>query len=405
MGADIEDPLDTVFDTMLINDFDLITIKKGARLYTDASVSGSFVTPAGVLGPKPVLVLSPTVIGQGCHLGHMANVTAGTTIPDFHNLKPHASPCHPGDAPVHGPLSDHPHFTPEEHMHWSVAQLCGTLANFMKSIIQLPVMIVTIIIIATIQGKDPLDLIDAAAPSVSGDASFVSTEFVGFALLFSILYQWLSRPIMAAGHLLTVLCWKWGVVGTLAAGDCVLESKRKLFGYTILRRLIEDDLWIVLQETFGGTPVMGYIYKLLGAKVGQQVFLGGLTIVEFDALQVGDFSSAASRSRVYCTDTDGVIVGVTVDKECTAGNCSVIYPGAALGFRAIIGNDTVISKDRRVPDNARVQGGIQYVVQRTDEMDYKLMEEGLGFPSVVKQSASEVQRVEISWWYVVWCTF
>ena len=63
-----------------------------------------------------MLVLSPVVIGRGCHLGHKSVVTAGTTIPDFHNLKPHASPQHPGDAPVAGPLADFPHFVPEERM-------------------------------------------------------------------------------------------------------------------------------------------------------------------------------------------------------------------------------------------------------------------------------------------------
>lgn len=86
-------------------------------------------------------------------------------------------------------------------------------------------------------------------------------------------------------------------------------------------------------------------------------------------------------------------------RECTLGNCAVIYPGVTLGQRAIVGNDTAISKDRNVPPNARVQGGIQYVVDRTDELNYQLMEEGLGFPSVVKSSASAVEKVQLSWWY------
>lgn len=114
LGANIERIPGTIIDSLSLYDFDLLTIGRGACIYEGASVTAAFVAPAGHLAPVPVLVLSPVVIGRGCHLGHKSVVSAGTTIPEHHNLKPHASPAHPGDAPVSGPLSDHPHFVPEE---------------------------------------------------------------------------------------------------------------------------------------------------------------------------------------------------------------------------------------------------------------------------------------------------
>lgn len=69
-----------------------------------------------------------------------------------------------------------------------------------------------------------------------------------------------------------------------------------------------------MQETFGGTPVMGWLYRALGAKIGQQVFLGGLIVVEFDALEVGDYCAAATRSKVYGLDADGTVVAVKIEK-------------------------------------------------------------------------------------------
>lgn len=116
LGAKVESCSDVLFDSIDISDFDMLSFGKGACIYSNASIKGAFVAPSGYLGTKPVLVLSEVDIGKNCHIGHHAVVTGGTCIPEGHNLKPHASRAHPGDAPVAGPLSDFPHFVAEERL-------------------------------------------------------------------------------------------------------------------------------------------------------------------------------------------------------------------------------------------------------------------------------------------------
>ena len=77
MGANIQSCRTTTIDTFDIFDYDLVTIKKGAKLCNAAVVSCSFVAPAGVLASVQVLMLSPVTIGEGCELGHACVVPPG----------------------------------------------------------------------------------------------------------------------------------------------------------------------------------------------------------------------------------------------------------------------------------------------------------------------------------------
>lgn len=69
-----------------------------------------------------------------------------------------------------------------------------------------------------------------------------------------------------------------------------------------------------------------------------QVFIGGLTIVEFDALEVGDYACSGSDARAYAASASGVVEAVVLKAEATVGNAAVLFPGCCIGQRAVVGN-------------------------------------------------------------------
>jgi carbonic anhydrase/acetyltransferase-like protein (isoleucine patch superfamily) len=150
---------------------------------------------------------------------------------------------------------------------------------------------------------------------------------------------------------------------------------------------------------------MAAIYRSLGAKIGHQVFLGGLGVVEFDALTVHNNACSGSQSRVLAINDDGIIEKVVIQTEATIGNMSTLFPGCEIGEKAVVGNDTPICTDRRVPMDTRVMGSIQYSVGRRRARSTELgsIEEGngLGLPSIVADSAGGVDVFDLPWWHSV----
>ena len=247
------------------------------------------MVPAGYFGNAPVLVMSPVVIGKKCHIGYKAIISAGTTIPDYHNLKPHSSRSHPGDAPVAGPLSDHPHFTPEEFLPLPLAALGGLFNYMLISLKEIPSLALTLYLIVLILGR---------TPTLFGGNAGVNDILV-FTSLFTIFFSWLNASISMWLHAIIVIAWKWIAVGRLSPGRVLTDSRRGLVAYAVLRRMLEDPVMVQLQDLLSGTVIMASIYRLLGSKIGRQAFMGGLTCFEFDALKVEDYASFGSDSHAF----------------------------------------------------------------------------------------------------------
>lgn len=394
LGAKIHSPAHVLVDSVNICDFDLLSFGKGCCIYSDASVTGAFVTPAGYLGRRPVLILSEADIGENCQIGHRAVVTAGTTIADNHNLKPHASRSHPGDEPVNGPLSDFPHFCAEERLGALWSLVSGLTNHFLESLAEVPIVALCLLIIYSIIGDgDPLD---------SASGSVIAWNLVEFSALFTALYGWLNPALGVLLQMIMVLAWKWIFVGRLNPGVNVARSTYSLFVYSVLRRQVESPMWHDLQILLTGTPLMAWLYKALGASVGRHVFIGGLSIVEFDALEVSDKVCSGSDSVIFATNADGIVEKVVLKEEATIGNASVLYPGCEIHTRAVVGNDTPICRGRVLKDNVRAQGSLDYTVIRPNGASHlhDAMENGIELPYIVSHSQSHVDTsILLPWWH------
>jgi carbonic anhydrase/acetyltransferase-like protein (isoleucine patch superfamily) len=308
----------------------------------------------------------------------------------------------------------------------------GLLAFIWETLAQEPAIALALYLISVIVGRVPL------LEGIFGH-HYEVWQLAAFGALFAIFYRIFSPVTGMAAQALAVFFWKWCVLGRLSPGRDITKSKLSLFNYSVFRRLLENQLWMQLQEILAGTPAMAVIYRGLGAKIGRQVFLGGLSVVEFDALKIEDNACSGSFSRVLAANDDGIIEQVIIRREATIGNKSSLYPGCDIGERAVIGNDTPICRDRRVPVDTRVMGSIQYSVGRRKsndnnktgkksaggglaekrnsftkggpissfnsntiteiDEDEDLIE--LGLPSIVKDSARGVDPFDLSWWHSI----
>lgn len=390
LGSNIKSPSSVILDSIDLKDFDLLSIGAGSCIYSDASVTGAFVAPASYFGSRPVLVLSKVDIGEHCHIGHSAVVSPGSKIPARHSLKPHASRAHPGDAPRDGPLSDYPQFVAEERFG-PISSLCGGLTNhFLESLADVPIVALCLFIIYSILGDSILD---------SPSGATIAWRLVAFSTLFTGLHGWLDPSIGLLLHLVLVFAWKWIFVGRLKPGVDITRNYYSLFTYSVFRRMIESPKWQHIQLLLTGTNLMAKVYRGLGAKVGDHVFIGGLSIVEFDALEVGARACSGSDSWAFAADDDGIVRKIVIKEEATIGNSSVLYPGCDIGIRSVVGNDTAICKGRALGNHVRAQGVLDYSVLTPEEGLSQMEKCSIELPFIVSKSESRVDATKLPWWH------
>ena len=108
-----------------------------------------------------------------------------------------------------------------------------------------------------------------------------------------------------------------------------------------------------------GMPVLVTFYRLMGARIGRNVVINTCNLSEFDLLEIGDDSFIGG---------DAVIIGhvgergllrirpVRIGKGCTVGQSSIVFPGAVMEDKSILGALSLLPKGRVLPAGS-VWGG------------------------------------------------
>jgi len=110
---------------------------------------------------------------------------------------------------------------------------------------------------------------------------------------------------------------------------------------------------------FNGTPVKGLIWRLLGVRVGRQVFDDGCGITERTLVAVGDFCTLNAGSVIQCHSVaDGVFKsGYTVLEDgCTVGTGAFVHYGVTMGEGAQLRPGSFLMKGEKVPRGAHWGG-------------------------------------------------
>ncbi|MBI4976056.1 MAG: amino acid adenylation domain-containing protein [Spirochaetes bacterium] len=154
--------------------------------------------------------------------------------------------------------------------------------------------------------------------------------------------------------LVTGIALKWIVLGR------VREGEHPVWGLYYLRWLfVRGMLSNIPLHFLSGTPLIGFYLKLLGVRVGKDVYIDSDLIAGFDTLAIGDNSSLNSEANISCHSIeDGLLkIGrVTIGNNVSVGIRAIIAAGSSIGDNAVIEDLTCIATGMTVGAYERWRG-------------------------------------------------
>jgi non-ribosomal peptide synthetase-like protein len=141
---------------------------------------------------------------------------------------------------------------------------------------------------------------------------------------------------------------KWILIGKYKEGAYPLWG-----GYYLRFWFVSRVLDLVPVRMMRGTPFLTIYYRLLGAKIGKNTFIGTDCFRVCDMVSIGDNSSvnADAHLMAYSISNGNLIIGkIDIGKNCVIGTRSVIgentkiEDGAELGELSLLPSGTIIPK-------------------------------------------------------------
>jgi non-ribosomal peptide synthetase-like protein len=142
---------------------------------------------------------------------------------------------------------------------------------------------------------------------------------------------------------LLVVVVKWLVIGRFQAGEYPLWGFY-YFRFWVVKKLAEAAPAALLS----GTPFLAIFYRLLGAKIGKNVYLGSNRVMAFDLLTLHD---GASISR------EAGLLGYRIEKDRLILGATTVGRDAFVGLRAILENDTALGDEAELEDLSVLPAG------------------------------------------------
>jgi non-ribosomal peptide synthetase-like protein len=173
---------------------------------------------------------------------------------------------------------------------------------------------------------------------------------LGPSLLAGLLVYAVSYPLLLA----VVVLAKWLILGRIKPG------KHPLWGWYYFR------FWFVRQlsravaiKYLAGSPLICLYYRLLGAKVGRDVFIGTAGLMTFDLLTVGDGASIGYDSSVdgsWVEDGQLHLASVTIGANCFVGNRSVLGPNTVMRDNSGLADLSMLPEGGVIPSGSLYGG-------------------------------------------------
>ena len=177
---------------------------------------------------------------------------------------------------------------------------------------------------------------------ITSEYSIISRESqLAFLALF------LSLPIIS---LFITICMKWILLGRVKPG------KYPLWGWFYYRWWLVQKLQknLFLAKFLVGSPLANIYYRLLGAKIGKNCYMGSMQIASHDLLTIGDNTSIGMDSRLYgYVVEDGWLNIGSID---IGSNC-YIGPRAVVGINSIIEDNAVLDEMSMLTDQGFIPHG------------------------------------------------
>src|SRR5207245_10885117 len=140
---------------------------------------------------------------------------------------------------------------------------------------------------------------------------------------------------------------KWIILGRMRPGRYPLWGSYHLrcwFVQTLVSSLPLDYL--------AGTPLLPFIYRLFGAKIGKDVYLGTNNIASFDLTTIGNGTSIDDDvSLLGYTVEDGMLIlgHVSIGSRCYVGSRSVLRENTVMEERARLEHLSLLPRGFFIP--------------------------------------------------------
>ena len=164
----------------------------------------------------------------------------------------------------------------------------------------------------------------------------VMSTLISFLMMFaSVIQKWLFmgvyKPVMKP-------MWSWWALRTeaVAVSYGTLASE-------------------ILFEHLRGTPMLPWLMRLFGVKIGKGVFMDATDITEFDCVKIGDFSAvnAGACLQTHLYEDRMMKVGrIRVNEGVTVGAGSTVLYDTRIGDNTVIGPVTLVMKGEELPANS-----------------------------------------------------
>lgn len=187
-------------------------------------------------------------------------------------------------------------------------------------------------------------------------------------------HLWWSLVAVAAGALfgaaalmllmaLAMRALGW-VVPLRAGASSVYGTQMMIWAVHYLFMNFMNTVFLPVLRT---TPLMNLFYRLLGARIGPNVFFNSSFIYEPQLLEIGANSRVGENAVIVPHTTEGkrfLCKKITIGKDVTIGQYAQILPGAVIGDGAIIGAGAVVPKDYIVEPHSVHAGNPIRVLRR-----------------------------------------
>jgi non-ribosomal peptide synthetase-like protein len=157
----------------------------------------------------------------------------------------------------------------------------------------------------------------------------------------------LSALLVFPTLVLVTVAVKWLLLGRLRPG------RHPLWGVYYLRWWLAQTLVSALHlDYLGGTPLLPFVYRLLGARIGKDVHLTTDRLAAFDLISIGDGACVDDHASVlgYTVEDGELIVGpVRIGRGCFVGTRAVLSEGSVMEDEARLEDLSFLPRDARIP--------------------------------------------------------
>ena len=203
-------------------------------------------------------------------------------------------------------------------------------------------------------------LLPATVSAILGALVFVALDAIAEA--GGVWWMALAAPfaVLGAGALavLVTAAVKWTLIGRYRAGEHPLWSSF-VWRDEIVNSAQEQLAGPWLLDAILATPLMSAYLRLMGARVGRDVWCETMTITEFELAHLGD-GCTINRNSVVETHLfhDRLMrLGPTrLEDGATLGPSSALLPDTTVGEGCAVGGRSIVMRGEQLPAHTRWQG-------------------------------------------------